>query len=255
MTPNLLLSLFPGADLLGRGFESAGYCVVRGPDTLLGQDVRTFTLEPDAFEGIFGGSPCQDFSRARRRPPTGHGVEMLKHFRRLITEGAPLWWLLENVPGVPDMIVDRYVTQRFNIMAADFGLAQLRNRSFQFGCRDGMKLTIARSTQSQQIKPAALASGGGDGRHRNFSDFCELQGLPRDFKLPGLSRSAQFRAVGNGVPIPVATAIALAIRNRAGTITQRPCPCDCGRELIGRQQSATAACRKRIERSRHKIST
>src|SRR2546427_10071710 len=70
---SLVLSLFPGADLLGRGFEQAGYCVVRGPDTLLGQDIRSFHLVEHAFEGIIGGPPCQDFSRARRRPPSGYG--------------------------------------------------------------------------------------------------------------------------------------------------------------------------------------
>ena len=30
----LVLSLFPGIDLLGRGFEAEGFCVVRGPDLL-----------------------------------------------------------------------------------------------------------------------------------------------------------------------------------------------------------------------------
>jgi hypothetical protein len=31
----LVLSLFPGIDLFGRGFEAAGFCVVRGPDLIL----------------------------------------------------------------------------------------------------------------------------------------------------------------------------------------------------------------------------
>jgi len=36
----LVLSLFPGADLFSRPFEARGFCVVRGPEKLLGQDVR-----------------------------------------------------------------------------------------------------------------------------------------------------------------------------------------------------------------------
>jgi hypothetical protein len=32
----LLLSLFPGIDLLGRGFELEGFNVVRGPDPIFG---------------------------------------------------------------------------------------------------------------------------------------------------------------------------------------------------------------------------
>ncbi len=242
----LVLSLFPGADLLGRGFEQEGWIVVRGPDMLLGQRIETFHLAPGAFTGVIGGPPCQDFSRARRRPPTGYGLAMLREYVRIVREGQPLWWLLENVPQVPDVHIAGYVTQRFNVFASEFGVAQRRNRSFQFGSRDGVPLVIVRSSQShQRLAPAVLAR---DGR-RNFADLCELQGLPRSFDLPGLSRTAKYRAVGNGVPVPVAAAIAAAIRER-GRVTVQLCVCGCGRPVTGRQQSATAACRKRLERSR-----
>lgn len=253
-TSHLVLSLFPGAGLLDRGFEQAGYCVVRGPDTLFGQDVRSFSLVNHAgrFTGIIGGPPCQDFSRARRRPPTGHGREMLDHFRRLITEAQPDWWLMENVPTVPDMIVPSYVTQRFNLFACEFGLRQRRNRSFQFGSRDGLPIAVLRRTQSHhRLRPAALASDGEHGRpRRTFADHCELQGLPRSFDLPGLSRAAKFRAVGNGVPVPMAFAVAVAIRDRAVTTGMRLCECGCGRAVTPRAITATPACRKRQERKR-----
>jgi DNA (cytosine-5)-methyltransferase 1 len=36
----IVLSLFPGIDILGRGFEEEGWCVVRGPDLLWAGDVR-----------------------------------------------------------------------------------------------------------------------------------------------------------------------------------------------------------------------
>lgn len=252
MIHGLVLSLFPGADLLGRGFEHAGYLVLRGPDTLLGQNVRSLLLgnHTGVFEGIFGGSPCQDFSRARRRPPSGYGVAMLKEFARLITEGQPLWWLLENVPGVPDVHIAGYVTQRFNVFASEFGCRQRRNRTMQFGSRDGFKIVLPRGSVSQKLLPAALASDGLK-RRRNFADLCELQGLPREFDMPGLSRSAKIRAVGNGVPVPVARAVAEAIRDRQVTAAcHRLCACDCGRPITGRQVTATAACRKRMERRR-----
>lgn len=249
MVTSLVLSLFPGADLLGRGFELAGYCVVRGPDTLLGQDICDFQPASHSFEGIIGGPPCQDFSRARRVPPTGHGRRMLDEFARVVTEAEPLWWLMENVPGVPDIHIPSYLTQRFNLFASEFGCAQKRNRSFQFGSRDGRKLVLLRGTQSQRLKPAAMASDGKNGR-RTFADVCELQGLPRSFDLPGLSRRAKIRAVGNGVPLPMAGAVAHAIRNRSSSVTVRLCVCDCGRPVTGNQISATAACRKRMERRR-----
>jgi DNA (cytosine-5)-methyltransferase 1 len=245
---HVVLSLFPGAGLLDRGFEDAGFIVVRGPDTLFGQDICRFRFVPGVVTGVIGGPPCQDFSRARRRPPTGHGVRMLNEFRRLVTEAQPLWWLLENVPGVPDVHIAGMVTQRFNLFASEFGCDQKRNRSFQFGSRDGLKLVIVRGTQSHKLKPAALA-GEKLTRRRNFADLCELQGLPRDFDLPGLSRSAKIRAVGNGVPVPMAYAVACAIRERR-PFTQKLCACDCGRPVTARAVTATAACRKRMERKR-----
>jgi len=243
----LVLSLFPGAGLLDRGFHLAGWCVVRGPDTLLGQDIREFHAGPGHFAGVIGGPPCQDFSRARRRPPSGYGLKMIQEFARVVTEADPDWWLMENVPGVPDVHVAGYLTQRFNTFACHFGLRQRRNRAFQFGSKNGLPLVLERSSESHfgKLAKAVLAR---DGR-RNFADLCELQGLPRSFDLPGLSRSAKYRAVGNGVPVPVAFSIAAAIRDRRVT-DQRLCACHCGRPVTGRQISATPACRKRLERVR-----
>jgi|GEM_PF-993871 len=248
----LILSLFPGAGLLDRGFEQAGFCVVRGPDTVFGQRIEDFAPAAHVFAGVIGGPPCQDFSRARRRPPTGHGQRMLDEFARVVTEAEPDWWLMENVPGVPDVHMPGFVTRRFNLFASEFGCRQKRNRSFQFGSRDGLPLVILTSTQShfgRALAPAAMARD----THRNFADLCELQGLPRWFDLPGLSRSAKIRAVGNGVPVAMARAVAESIRDRAQRVhSYRLCACGCGRPLTGpeRQKSATAACRKRLERAR-----
>lgn len=245
----LVLSLFPGAGLLDRGFDQAGFCVVRGPDTVFGQRIEDFHVPAGHFIGVIGGPPCQDFSRARRRPPTGYGSKMLAEFRRVVTESKPAWWLLENVPGVPDVHVFDYAVQRFNLFAFEFGCRQRRNRSFQFGSRDCLPLVLFRSTQSHfgRVAPAVLAK---DSR-RTFADLCELQGLPRSFDLPGLSRTAKIRAVGNGVPVPVARAVAEAIRDRRVT-ELRLCACGCGRPLYGprRQKAAGVACRKRLERAR-----
>jgi len=245
---HLVLSLFPGAGLFDRGFEQAGFCVVRGPDTLLGQRIEDFHCPEGHFVGVIGGPPCQDFSRARRRPPTGHGERMLAEFRRVVTEANPLWWLMENVVGVPGMVIAGYSVQRFNLFAWEFCLRQTRNRAFQFGAKDGKALQIKR-TMSQQPNWLAKTVMAHDERGR-FQRLCELQGLPSGFNLPGLSRTAKIRAIGNGVPVPMARAVAEAIRDRAVTEGLRLCPCECGRLLTGNQQSATAACRKRLERER-----
>lgn len=256
----IVLSLFGGAGLLDRGFEAAGFCVLRGPDRLFGQRIEDFHAQHlgGHVEGIIGGSPCQDFSRARRHPPTGVGREMLRQFARCVTEARPEWWLLENVPNVPHLDVHGYDVQRIWCSFHEFGGRQRRERVFQFGHRPGENdLVLRRRTLSRPGPWARTVTT--KHTHRNFSDLCELQGLPRRFTIFGLSRSQQIRAVANGVPVPMAQAIAEAIRDRCDTAHWlavcglRVCACGCGRvcdpQLWG-QRAGGVACRKRIERSR-----
>lgn len=249
---DLVLSLFPGADLLGRAFEACGFCVVRGPDIVWGSDVRDFRAPAGRFSGVIGGSPCQDFSRARRTAPTGAGLELLGHFVRIVGEAAPDWFLLENVPGVPSVNVPGYGIQRFNLNAAECGGRQNRLRAFQFGSRDASMLIIARSVTPAERAPCCLASEGGKSERRDWGDFCELQGLPRTFDLPGLSRAAKYRAVGNGVPLQMGRVIAEAVAKRDEQRGVSLCACDCGRAVTGKRTLATPGCRKRMERRRRR---
>jgi DNA (cytosine-5)-methyltransferase 1 len=248
----LLLSLFPGADLFGRAFEAEGFCVVRGPDPLWGGDIREFKCVAGHFWGVFGGSPCQDFSKLRRCPPTGHGVAMLAEFARCVTEAQPEWALLENVPGVQDLPIAGYFRQRFNLAAKECGAAQSRLRCFQWFNRvNSTPLVIHRGAAPPGLSRAALASEGRRQGRRSWADFCELQGLPRNFALPGLSQAARYQAVGNGVPIQMGRVLARAIL--AWSVTDglvRVCICGCGRPLPGSGVHATPSCRKRMERAR-----
>lgn len=246
----LVLSLFTGAGLLDRGFESAGFCCVSAGDILWGRDVRKFSPASHIFTGVIGGSPCQDFSSARRAPPTGQGVELVKEFARVVTQSAPEWFLLENVPGVPDCDVPGYIVQRLNLNASECGVAQNRLRCFQFGSRDGAGLVIARCDTPENVAPCVMASEGKRGARRSWPDFCALQGLPRDFALPGLSQAMRYKLVGNGVPVLMARVLATAIARRHVTQQIKVCVCDCGRPVQPGQSQATPACRKRMQRKR-----
>lgn len=259
---NLVLSLFPGIDLLGRGFELEGFCIVRGPDLIWGQAIESFHAPRNCFEGIIAGSPCQGFSKANRTPDREKSEAALDQFKRIVTEAQPEWWLLENVPTVPDVRVDNYKVQRFDLSARECGLRQSRLRHFQFGSKSGLVLIPERESSRSlapgqvTLEPCCLASEGTKQNRRNFADFCELQGLPRDFDLPGWSTAFKYAAVGNGVPIPVARVIARAIvtaRSKGSPArSQRLCACDCGCVVRGRQVSATSACRKRLQRKRER---
>lgn len=246
----LVLSLFPGIDMLGRGFEEEGFCVVRGPDLIFGGDIRSFSVPRGRFDGVIGGSPCPDFSRARRSEPTGVGLEMLGHYERIVLESGCTWWLLENVPGCPSIDVGGYSHQRIDIDARDVGLRQRRLRHFQYGHVCGGYLSIDRpSSRGADGEPTCLASEGGMMGRRSWGEFCELQGLPRHFDLPSFTQSARYRAVGNGVPVPMARALARAVIAPVFDASGL-CGCGCARPVSGKAIYAGAACRKRVQRLR-----
>lgn len=245
----LVLSLFPGIDLLGRGFEAEGFSVVRGPDLVWGGDICTFDVPASRFDGVIAGSPCQDFSKRRRKAPTGYGLAMLAEFVRVVLAASPEWFLLENVSGVPDIEVPGYSVQRFDLRASECGLAQGWLRHFQYGSRCGLVLSLARPAAragDDELEPAVLASD----TRRGWADACELQGLPRNFSIPALTKEARYRAVGNGVPIPMGRLLARAVLSPVNPALVHLCNCGCGRPLQGKQKSALPACRKRIERAR-----
>ncbi len=262
----VILSLFPGIGLFDRGFEALGFCVVRGPDLLWGGDVRRFFPPANFFWGIIGGSPCQDFSAARRTPPTGLGRELLLEFCRVVLGARPVWWLLENVPRTPNVVEllpelsEAYPThQRIDVQAAWYsGVSRLRH--FQFGSRDGRLLDVPRGVPVKGAEPAALARDG-----RTLAELIRLQGLPADFVLPGFTVDAAKAAVGNGVPDCLSKTLARAVARAYGVAVdpvgptfdetaciRRRCACGCGRVVRGRHQYDSAACRKRAERQRRK---
>lgn len=277
----LILSIFPGVDLFGKPFEERGFCVVRGPDLIYGSDIRDFHVPAGCFAGVIGGSPCQEFSALNRNEPTGYGEEMLGEFARIVEESQPDWWLLENVPRVPDLRIDGYSWQRFALDLGWFSDSG-RLRHFQFGSRRGLVLNPPIGVRPAGIQGAALASDD-----RSFAQLLHLQGLPADYDLPSFTVEGKKRAVGNGVPLPLGRVLAELIdrdvygvtqlgalpvtqpaanavtRRRTVSVTDQDelpvtcpganpvtCACGCGRTPIGRALYAGPACRKRAQRSR-----
>jgi len=174
---------------------------------------------------------------------------MLREFRRVVLEVRPRWWLLENVPGCPDVPIAGYSHQRIDIDAKHLGVGQRRLRHFQFGHRAGYVLYLQRPSSGPSMPaPTLLASTGGT--RRDFGAFCALQGLPSDFDLPSFTLGAKYRAVGNGVHLEVARFIAGAVVSPVPGDSIRLCVCGCARPVKGKAISAGPACRKRMERKR-----
>lgn len=256
----LVLSLFPGLDLFGKAFSDLGYSVVRGPDLMLGDDVREFHVPPNRFDGVIGGPPCQDFSALNRDRNQAAGQAMLDEFSRLVDEAQPNWWLMENVIGVPDLIIDGYGWQRFHLDLAWFTDCS-RLRCFQFGQAADLMLdtiTPSSSFDSPILHTAVLATDD-----RPFPTMKALQGLPPDFDLPWFNVQGKKAAVGNGVPMAMGRYLAVTIMKQVYQIDADPpvdlfqpgrCCCGCGRSVYGKSRYAGASCRKRQQRKREEES-
>lgn len=261
----LILSLFPGVDLLGRAFTSCGFSVVRGPDLLDGQDIRDFHGAA-GFEGIIAGTPCQDFSKANRGPESGNGVAMLKQFLRVVSEcrdaavsrgDRPPWFLLENVPCVPDVALDGYQVQRLDLNHAECGGATRRRRHIQFGHTEGWILRPQRQEVTDQARqallPVPLASSVKRGL-MTYPRLCRDMDLPGPLSLPGRSDTAKGMAAGNGVPLKMGVTLALGVISAAPR-TALDCECGCGRTTNERARHAGSSCRQRVSRRKRGLVT
>lgn len=245
MTPQLVLSLFPGIGLLDRAFEEEGFCIVRGPDLLWGGDIKSFHPPAGKFDGVIGGDPCPAHS-VMRRFVEANGLkiadDLSSEFERILTLARPTWFLRENVIGARPLFAREYHNHQQFERVRDVwcGGHTRRYREFQFGCR-----TMARPFQIETLalhltepENTVLASGGApDGwvpteRHKAtrkgksvlgfktesfLKKAIRLQGLPVDFlaKAP-FTVAGKIKVVGNGVPLPMGRAVAKAVKRALG---------------------------------------
>lgn len=251
MSSPLILSVFPGIDLLGRAFEEEGFCVVRGPDVLWGGDIRRFHPPAGKFGGLIGGPPCQCFSRLAHmvrhngyEPKFGN---LIPEFERVCLESQPEWWLMENVPDAPLPVVAGYATWSTLLNNRQLGESQNRVRRWTFGVRgarykvlmietvalEAVAFDYAATGAGRVAVPVALGASGKPKRLRSgrvvdanrdalalgtkrsaegFAAVKKLQGLPEDFELPPFTVQAKVLAVANGVPLAMGWALAKAVK-------------------------------------------
>lgn len=243
----LILSIFPGIDLLGMAFEEVWpeACVVRGPDLLWGGDIRKFHPPAGRFDGVIGGPPCQLFSQMRHIQPLAgkkHG-NMIPEFERVVSEASPAWFVMENVRDAPVPVVEGYRVHAQLLKDVWVGGETMRLRRISFGTRDGARLHVEQvALHAVEPEVACLAGGGdrsvpvrlnGSGKPKKqygtsgprtalgrggssangFAFKLRQQGLPDDFLADApFTASGKSHAVGNGVPLPMGRAVARAVR-------------------------------------------
>ena len=118
------------------------------------------------IDAIFGGPPCQGFSRAGRRDPNDPRNKLFKEYVRVIGEVQPDYVILENVSGfkdmklyefegvsgemyddccVPDILKNELDLINYSMLeprilnAADYGVPQRRNRMIVIAYKEGIK--------------------------------------------------------------------------------------------------------------------
>lgn len=240
----LVLSVFPGIDLLGRAFEEEGFCVVRGPDVMWGGDIRTFHPPAGVFAGVVGGPPCQMHSGAAALFRASGGEippDLTGEFVRVVGDAKPRWWLMEQVRGAPIPQVPGYAVWANVLNAREFGMEQHRARRIVFGVRgDGPPVDLWRTLELAPLQAVeragtVLASGAMGKRNRrvvraggrvvmertkfgatrrSVTEALRLQGLPEGWldDCP-LTIAGKQRVIGNGVPMEMGRALAAAVRS------------------------------------------
>ncbi len=181
------VDLFCGAGGLSVGFEQAGFKAVYANDFdplagatyaynhpechVCGDDVAEVTADSikkaaniDRVPLVIGGPNCQGVSLRGKRNPDDPKNRAFFHFRRLIGELKPDWFVMENVPGLLHRHNQSLLTAIFEafhdlgyrcggevLLAADYGVPQLRYRFILIGNRWGEPITFPDATHACPI--------------------------------------------------------------------------------------------------------
>lgn len=175
LTAPRVVDVFCGCGGMSSGFKSAGFDIILGidadtvaaetyaknfPETkLIVGDIRKVTTEElmsktgkRKIHVVVGGPPCQGFSEANwRAQPMDKRNELYKEFMRVVSVIKPDFFVMENVRGILKAKTKRgkpvikdiadmgrrlgYNVNHRLLLAADFGVPQLRQRVFVIGSK------------------------------------------------------------------------------------------------------------------------
>ena len=121
-------------------------------------------LSGDEVGCVFGGPPCQGFSRAGKRQPDDPRNELVFEFMRVVCEIHPRSFCMENVPGLLDMITRDGipVIDALALMAQEGGMGTFHaiRRSLAETAGAGAALrTMTASASRRQPAPGVCANG------------------------------------------------------------------------------------------------
>ncbi|PZV16435.1 MAG: DNA (cytosine-5-)-methyltransferase [Pseudanabaena sp.] len=176
----IAVDLFAGAGGMTLGFEQAGFDVIASVEIdpihcatheynfpmwtvicasvtgISGEDIRRKSQIGDReIDVVFGGPPCQGFSLMGKRALDDPRNELISHFRRLVIELNPKYFVMENVKGLTigdqqqfvGQVIESFEQKGYKILkpyqvlnSSHFGVPQNRERLFLIGCRQDLTL-------------------------------------------------------------------------------------------------------------------
>jgi len=176
---NFIIDLFSGAGGLSLGFETANFRVglaieleenyynaykLNHPETLcLNRDITELDcgeisnkfVKNIEISGIIGGPPCLGFSTVGNRRPDDPRNTLIYYFIQWVNYFKPQFFVMENVPGILSMskgkVVEKvielyreigYSCKMEVLLAADYGVPQLRRRVFFIGTPEDSVLSL-----------------------------------------------------------------------------------------------------------------
>ena len=191
-----VIDLFSGAGGLSEGFRQAGYRVGAGLDNdeeacsthalnhpeaqVLCTDVREVSgvdlLAEAGFAEVdvmIGGPSCQGFSTQGRRGSWASEDDprnmLYREYARLVGDLQPEWFVMENVPGLlwykrgefgrrifAEFGRQGYEVQHKILLAADYGVPQLRRRLLIVGNRVGKTFHWPKQTHMGAVRRDAI---------------------------------------------------------------------------------------------------
>jgi DNA (cytosine-5)-methyltransferase 1 len=175
------IDLFSGAGGLSCGFEMAGFESIYALDfdefacetyaanhpnahvccdavqNVSPKDIKATGI--NSVPLLIGGPNCQGVSLRGKRNPNDPKNEMFFHFKRLIEGVRPDWFVMENVPGLLHRHNQGLVTAIFEafhsigyrcgaevLLAADYGVPQLRYRLVLIGTKTSQEIVFPDAT-------------------------------------------------------------------------------------------------------------
>lgn len=193
------VDLFCGAGGLSHGFIQAGWDVLLGVDSWR-RAIETFARNHPGASGwakaidgsvsgaellqragvttvdaVIGGPPCQGFSTLGKRNVSDPRNSLVWEFLRLVREVQPRAFLMENVDGlrvakVSNESFSRTLVREFGrlgytvsygmLLAANYGVPQLRRRVVFVGLRDGRRFEFPAPTHGESEWPTVLDAIG-----------------------------------------------------------------------------------------------